>query len=59
MTLLMEGLLAVQSGSQPLLLRERLKSMVPPHKLTAGKGGKSGGKADKGKKSDDKLRTAA
>jgi len=59
MTLLMEGLLAVQSGSQPLLLRERLKSMVPPHKLTAGKGGKSGGKADKGKKSDDKLKAAA
>jgi chemotaxis protein MotA len=59
MTLLMEGLLAVQSGSQPLLLRERLKSMVPPHKLTAGRGGKSGGKADKGKKSDDKLKAAA
>jgi chemotaxis protein MotA len=60
MTLLMEGLLAVQSGSQPLLLRERLKSMVPPHKLTAGKGGKPGAKdLGKGKKPDDKLRAAA
>jgi chemotaxis protein MotA len=35
MTLVMEGVLSVQAGSQPLLLRERLKAMVPPHKLKA------------------------
>lgn len=62
MTLLMEGVLAVQAGSQPLLLRERLKSMVPPHTLKAGKGGSSAGKdiggaAKDGKK--DKLKAAA
>ncbi len=33
MTLLMEGMLAVQSGAQPLLLAERLRSMVPEHQL--------------------------
>ncbi|HEY8293744.1 MAG TPA: MotA/TolQ/ExbB proton channel family protein [Micrococcaceae bacterium] len=33
MTLLMEGVLAVQAGSQPLLLRERLRAMVPSHEL--------------------------
>lgn len=63
MTLLMEGVLAVQAGSQPLLLGERLKSMVPPHKLKAGKGGSSSGRngtgagAGGGKK--DKLKAAA
>lgn len=46
MTLVMEGVLAVQSGAQPLLLAERLRAMVPE------RGGKSGaskgtGKADK------------
>ena len=29
MTLLMEGMLAVQAGSQPRLLGERLRAMVP------------------------------
>lgn len=64
MHLLMEGLLAVQAGSQPLLLRERLKSMVPPHKLkAAGKPGKAG-KADAGSakgsgKGEAKLKAAA
>jgi chemotaxis protein MotA len=33
MTLLMEGMLAVQAGAQPLLLAERLRSMVPDHQL--------------------------
>ncbi len=33
MVLLMEGVLAVQAGSQPLLLRERLRAMVPAHDL--------------------------
>ncbi|KQO64902.1 motility protein A [Curtobacterium sp. Leaf261] len=52
-TLLMEGLLAVQAGSQPRLLGERLRAMVPPTML--GKpdaDGKSGGngKGAKGKK---------
>ncbi|ALE93458.1 flagellar motor protein MotA [Arthrobacter alpinus] len=31
MTLVMEGVLAVQAGSQPTLLRERLLAMVPKH----------------------------
>jgi chemotaxis protein MotA len=46
MTLLMEGVLAVQAGSQPMLLRERLQSMVPPHKLKTGKSTSSAGKDD-------------
>jgi chemotaxis protein MotA len=33
MTLMMEGALAVQSGSQPRLLGERLRAMVPAHSL--------------------------
>ena len=32
MTLMMEGALAVQSGSQPRLLGERLRAMVPAHR---------------------------
>ena len=35
MTLLMEGMLAVQAGAQPLLLAERLRAMVPEHQLKA------------------------
>lgn len=35
MTLLMEGVLALQAGSQPRLLGERLRAMVPAHELTA------------------------
>lgn len=35
MTLLMEGVLAVQAGSQPRLLGERLRAMVPSHELPA------------------------
>ena len=45
MTLLMEGVLAVQAGSQPRLLGERLKAMVPPH--AQGRGGKGGKDAEK------------
>ena len=33
MTLLMEGVLAVQAGSQPRLLGERLRAMTPAHSL--------------------------
>jgi chemotaxis protein MotA len=33
MTLLMEGILAVQAGAQPRLLGERLRAMVPAHAL--------------------------
>lgn len=36
MTLLMEGVLAVQSGSQPRLLGERLRAMVPSSSLPKG-----------------------
>ena len=42
MTLLMEGMLAVQAGAQPLLLAERLRSMVPEHQLKASSGGQEG-----------------
>lgn len=35
MTLLIEGALAVQAGSQPRLLGERLRAMVPAHSLSA------------------------
>lgn len=58
MTLLMEGLLAVQSGAQPLLLRERLKAMVPPHKLKTGRAGDAA-KASAGGRNDTKLKAAA
>ncbi|MET3923588.1 MotA/TolQ/ExbB proton channel family protein [Arthrobacter sp. UYEF20] len=46
MTLLMEGVLAVQSGAQPLLLAERLRSMVPEHQLKAAGGGRKGAGKD-------------
>ncbi len=48
MTLLMEGVLAVQAGSQPRLLGERLKAMVPQHDQ-----GRSGKDAAKGKGAKD------
>ncbi|CEA06616.1 Chemotaxis protein PomA [Arthrobacter saudimassiliensis] len=35
MNLLMEGILSVQAGSQPRLLNERLRAMVPAHALSA------------------------
>jgi chemotaxis protein MotA len=35
MTLMMEGVLAVQAGSQPRMLGERLRAMVPNHSLPA------------------------
>ncbi|MGA7204572.1 MAG: MotA/TolQ/ExbB proton channel family protein [Specibacter sp.] len=42
MTLVMEGVLAVQAGSQPSLLRERLTAMVPEYRQQGAKGpGKS------------------
>ncbi|HEV7168556.1 MAG TPA: MotA/TolQ/ExbB proton channel family protein [Micrococcaceae bacterium] len=56
MTLLMEGVLAVQAGSQPLLLRERLKAMVPAHQMKGGgkPGAKgAGAKAAKGAKGEE------
>lgn len=36
MVLLMEGVLALQAGSQPRLLGERLRAMVPDHALSRG-----------------------
>ncbi len=53
MTLVMEGVLALQAGVQPILLREKLNAMVPEYKLKsgAGKSAKAGaGKASKGGK---------
>ena len=55
MTLLMEGMLAVQAGAQPLLLAERLRSMVPEHQLKSSGGGKKAG----GKDNADALDQAA
>jgi chemotaxis protein MotA len=55
MTLLMEGMLAVQAGAQPLLLAERLRSMVPEHQLKASGGDKKAG----GKDNSDTLDQAA
>lgn len=52
MTLLMEGVLAVQAGSQPTLLRERLTAMVPEHRRAPSKAAR---KAD----DDDRLQSAA
>ncbi|MDJ0316654.1 MULTISPECIES: motility protein A [Arthrobacter] len=37
MTLITEGVLAVQAGSQPTLLRERLTAMVPAYRQQGGK----------------------
>jgi chemotaxis protein MotA len=48
MTLLMEGLLAVQNGTQPLLLAERLKAMVPAD--AQGKAKETNSKANDGGK---------
>ncbi|MEO5779157.1 motility protein A [Arthrobacter sp. PAMC25284] len=56
MTLIMEGVLALQSGAQPILLREKLNAMVPAYKLKSGaaKTPKDGsGKAPKGDKALD------
>lgn len=55
MTLLMEGMLAVQAGAQPLLLAERLRSMVPEHQLKSSGGDKKAG----GKDNSDTLDQAA
>lgn len=41
MELTMEGLLAIQEGSQPILLGERLRSMVPAHELRGTDAGKA------------------
>lgn len=37
MVLVMEGVLCIQAGSQPMLLAERLRAMVPAHDLSEGK----------------------
>ncbi|TFC90240.1 motility protein A [Cryobacterium sp. TMT3-29-2] len=59
MTLLLEGALAVQAGSQPRLLGERLRAMVPaPASAKAGKAGKPG-KPGKDAKADKSLPKAA
>lgn len=46
MALAVEGLLAIQAGSQPILLEERLRAMVPAHELR-GKGKGASGKAER------------
>lgn len=57
LTLIMEGVLSIQAGAQPLLLRERLKSMVPAHKLKE-KGGR-GSSRDTKTEGLDALKDAA
>lgn len=48
MTLVMEGVLAVQAGSQPTLLRERLTAMVPAYRQQpAAKPGRTGENGEK------------
>jgi chemotaxis protein MotA len=61
MVLLMEGVLAVQAGSQPRLLGERLKAMVPAESLKADKPakGEAGAKKAKGEKSAKAEKAAA
>ena len=54
MTLLMEGVLAVQAGSQPRLLGERLRAMVPSSALP-----KADGKSDKVKTKGGKGKAGA
>lgn len=49
MTLIMEGILAVQGGAQPMLLADRLRAMVPEHQV------KDRGRAD----AKEKMRAAA
>lgn len=49
MTLVMEGILAVQAGAQPMLLADRLRAMVPEHAI------KDRGRAD----AKEKMRAAA
>jgi len=56
MTLVMEGVLAVQSGAQPLLLADRLRAMVPERGKPDSKGGKGGKDA---KDAKDKAKEAA
>ena len=46
MTLLMEGMLAVQAGSQPRLLGERLRAPWCPKPAKEGKSGKSDDKPE-------------
>jgi chemotaxis protein MotA len=55
-TLLLEGLLAVQAGSQPRLLGERLKAMVPPSARGDDAAGKKAKKA--GSAADDEALAA-
>jgi chemotaxis protein MotA len=49
MTLVMEGILAVQGGAQPMLLADRLRAMVPEHEIMGR------GRAD----AKEKMRAAA
>lgn len=58
MTLIMEGALAVQAGSQPRVLGERLRALVPAHSLQAEDGDKKGGKPAKAGKSAGEKKAA-
>ncbi len=59
MTLIMEGVLALQSGAQPILLREKLNAMVPAYKLSSGTGKAPKGGSGKLPKGDSALDDAA
>lgn len=58
MTLTMEGMLAVQSGSQPRVLGERLQALVPDHDQPKASKGSKDSKASKASKAS-KLPEAA
>jgi chemotaxis protein MotA len=58
MTLAMEGILAVQAGSQPRVLGERLQALVPHHDLPKASKGSKSAKGSKPAK-DSKLPEAA
>jgi chemotaxis protein MotA len=51
MHVLLEGVLAVQEGSQPRVVGERLRAMIAVSDSKSGKGKASGEKAEKGEKS--------
>ncbi len=59
MTLVMEGVLALQAGVQPILLREKLNAMVPEYKLKSGAGKSAKGGAGKASKGGKPLEDAA
>ncbi len=59
MNLIMEGVLALQAGVQPILLREKLNAMVPDYKLKAAASKPAKGGGSKAAKGEEPLENAA